>query len=214
MSLKSLQIKIGAIPDGDFGPNTMKKAMEYFKMTPERAAHFFAQTSHESGGFTIFSENLNYSKEGLLNIFKSDFDTNKDRKLSPTEIKVAEMLARKPEQIANFVYANQNGNGGVSSGDGWKFRGRGAIQLTGRSNYEAFSKHLNKPEIITNPDLVATEYSFESAMFFFDKNKLWSICDQGVNKSSILALTKKINGGVNGLDDREIKTYKYYQYVK
>ena len=214
MSLKNLQIKIGAIPDGNFGPNTMKKAMEYFKMTPERAAHFFAQTSHESGGFTTFSENLNYSKDRLLTIFKSDFDTNKDRKLSPTEIKVAEMLARKPEQIANFVYANQNGNGGVASGDGWKFRGRGAIQLTGRSNYEAFSKYLNKPEIMTNPDLVATEYSFESAIFFFDKNKLWSICDKGVNKSSILALTKKINGGINGLDDREIKTYKYYQYVK
>ena len=214
MSLKELQIKIGAKPDGEFGKETLTKAAKHFNLSPVRAAHFFGQVAHETGGFTLFEENLNYSKERLLTIFKSDFDTNKDRKLSPTEIKVAEMLARKPEQIANFVYANQNGNGGVSSGDGWKFRGRGAIQLTGRSNYEAFSKYLNKPEIMTNPDLVATEYSFESAIFFFDKNKLWSICDKGVNKSSILALTKKINGGINGLNDREIKTYKYYQYVK
>ena len=214
MSLKELQIKVGAEPDGEIGKETLTKAAKHFNLSPVRAAHFFGQVAHETGGFTLFEENLNYSKERLLTIFKSDFDTNKDRKLSPTEIKVAEMLARKPEQIANFVYANQNGNGGVASGDGWKFRGRGAIQLTGRSNYEAFSKYLNKPEIMTNPDLVATEYSFESAIFFFDKNKLWSICDQGVNKSSILALTKKINSGVNGLDDREIKTYKYYQYVK
>lgn len=214
MSLKSLQAKIGVNADGVFGPDTMRKAMEFYKLTPLRTAHFFAQTGHESKDFKIFSENLNYSKDRLLTIFKSDFDTNKDRKLSPTEIKVAEMLARKPEQIANFVYANQNGNGGVSSGDGWKFRGRGAIQLTGRSNYESFAKYLNKPEIINNPDLVATEYSFESAMFFFDKNKLWSICDQGVNDATILALTKKINGGTNGLDDRSAKTKKYFGYVK
>lgn len=214
MSLKNLQAKIGVNADGVFGPDTMRKAMEFYKLTPLRTAHFFAQTGHESGDFTLFEENLNYSKERLLTIFKSDFDTNKDRKLSPTEIKVAEMLAKKPEQIANFVYANQNGNGGVSSGDGWKFRGRGAIQLTGRSNYESFAKYLNKPEIMTNPDLVATEYAFESAMFFFNKNKLWSICDQGVNDATILALTKKINGGTNGLDDRSAKTKKYFGYVK
>ena len=214
MSLKNLQIKIGAIPDGNFGPNTMKKAMEYFKMTPERAAHFFAQTSHESGGFTTFSENLNYSKDRLLTIFKSDFDTNKDRKLSPTEIKVAEMLARKPEQIANFVYANQNGNGGVSSGDGWKFRGRGAIQLTGRSNYEEFAKYVRDPKILEDPGLVKTKYAFESALFFFEKHKLWAICDQGVNQKSITSLTKKINGGINGLSDRIALTQKFYNLLK
>ena len=94
------------------------------------------------------------------------------------------------------------GNGDEASGDGWKFRGRGALQLTGKSNYQAFSDYLKKPEIMTNPDLVATEYSFESAIFFFDRNKLWDICDKGVNKDTILALTKRINGGTHGLADR------------
>jgi putative chitinase len=106
------------------------------------------------------------------------------------------------------------GNGAEASGDGWKFRGRGALQLTGKENYKAFSNYLKKPEIMTNPDLVATTYSFESAMFFFDKNKLWSICDQGINDAAILALTKRINGGTHGLEDRNQKTKKYYEYVK
>jgi putative chitinase len=106
------------------------------------------------------------------------------------------------------------GNGDEKSGDGYKFRGRGALQLTGKDNYAAFAKYLGKPEIMTHPDLVATEYSFESAMFFFDKNKLWEICDKGVNDAAILALTKRINGGTHGLEDRTNKTKKYYEYVK
>ena len=204
MSLKSLQTKIGVTADGAFGPGTMKKAMEFYKFTPERAAHFFAQTAHESGNFKAFSENLNYGAKGLLGIFKKYF---------PTEAKALE-YERKPEKIANLVYASRMGNGDEASGDGWKFRGRGALQLTGKSNYQAFSDYLKKPEIMTNPDLVATEFSFESAIFFFDKNKLWDICDKGVSKDTILALTKRINGGTHGLVDREEKTLKYYQWVK
>jgi putative chitinase len=204
MSLKSLQTKIGVTADGAFGPGTMKKAMEFYKFTPERAAHFFAQTAHESGNFKAFSENLNYGAKGLLGIFKKYF---------PTEAKALE-YERKPEKIANLVYGNRMGNGDEASGDGWKFRGRGALQLTGKSNYQAFSDYLKKPEIMTNPDLVATEFSFESAIFFFDKNKLWDICDKGVSKDTILALTKRINGGTHGLADREEKTLKYYQWVK
>ena len=203
MSLKSLQEKIGVTADGAFGPGTMKKAMEFYKLTPVRAAHFFAQTAHETGGFKAFAENLNYSADGLKGIFEKYFPGT-----------LAESYARQPEKIANRVYASRMGNGNEASGDGYKFRGRGALQLTGKDNYKAFSDYLKKPEIMTNPDLVATTYSFESAMFFFDKNKLWSICDQGVNDASILALTKKINGGVNGLADRSEKTKKYYQYVK
>ena len=203
MSLKSLQEKIGVVADGQFGPGTMKKAMEFYKLTPVRAAHFFAQTSHETGGFTIFTENLNYSEEGLKNIFKKYFPGN-----------LNELYARQPQKIANRVYASRMGNSDEKSGDGYKFRGRGALQLTGKENYDAFSDYLKKPEIISNPDLVATTYSFESAMFFFDKNKLWSICDQGVNDASILALTKRINGGTHGLADRSQKTKKYYEYVK
>ena len=106
------------------------------------------------------------------------------------------------------------GNGDEASGDGYKFRGRGALQLTGKDNYKVFSEYLKKPEIMTNPDLVATEYAFESAIFFFDRNKLWDICDKGVNKDTILALTKRINGGTHGLADREEKTLKYYGYLK
>lgn len=203
MSLKSLQQKIGATPDGEFGPGTMKASMQYYKMTPARAAHFFGQTAHETGGFTIFVENLNYSSKGLKETFGKYFPGN-----------LNEMYARNPEKIANHVYANRMGNGDEKSGDGFKFRGRGALQTTGHDNYVAFAQSLNKPEIIQHPDLVATEYSFESAIFFFDKNKLWSICDQGVNDASILALTKRINGGTNGLADRSDKTKKYYQYVK
>jgi len=203
MSLKVLQEKIGVTADGAFGPGTMKKAMEFYKLTPVRAAHFFAQTAHESGGFKAFSENLNYSAEGLQGIFGKYFPGT-----------LEESYARNPEKIANRVYAGRMGNGAEASGDGYKFRGRGALQLTGKENYKAFSDYLKKPEIMTNPDLVATTYSFESAMFFFDKNRLWSICDQGVNDAAILSLTKKINGGTHGLADRSEKTKKYYEYVK
>ena len=203
MSLKSLQAKIGVTADGAFGPGTMKKAMEFYKLTPVRAAHFFAQTAHETGGYKLFSENLNYSAEGLQGIFGKYFPGNLEAS-----------YARNPEKIANRVYASRMGNGNEASGDGWKFRGRGALQLTGKDNYSAFAKYLQKPEIMTHPDLVATEYSFESAMFFFDKNKLWEICDKGINDAAILALTKRINGGTHGLADRSEKTKKYYEYVK
>ena len=203
MSLKSLQEKIGVTADGAFGPGTMKKAMEFYKLTPVRAAHFFAQTAHETGGFKAFSENLNYSAQGLQGIFGKYFPGN-----------LEESYARNPEKIANRVYGSRMGNGDEKSGDGFKFRGRGALQLTGKDNYAAFAKYLGKPEIMTHPDLVATEYSFESAMFFFDKNKLWEICDKGVNDAAILALTKRINGGTHGLEDRTNKTKKYYEYVK
>ena len=106
------------------------------------------------------------------------------------------------------------GNGNEASGDGWKYRGRGALQLTGKANYQAFSTYLNKPEIMDNPDLVATTYAFESAMYFFDKNKLWAMCDQGITDAAILAITKRINGGTNGLEQRNKLTKKYYNYVK
>jgi putative chitinase len=179
--------------------------MSLKKLSPIRAAHFFAQTAHETGGFKAFSENLNYSADGLNKIFPKYFK-NAGRN--------AAEFARNPEKIANIVYASRMGNGDPASGDGWKFRGRGALQLTGKANYEAFAKYLGNNEVMENPDLVATKYAFESAMFFFERNKLWTICDQGINDAAILALTKRINGGTHGLDDRKVKTYKYYNYVK
>jgi len=203
MSLKSLQEKIGTTADGKFGPGTMKAAMAFYKMTPVRAAHFFAQTSHETGGFALFTENLNYSVTSLQAVFGKYFPGN-----------LEESYARQPEKIANRVYGSRMGNGDEASGDGFKYRGRGALQLTGKDNYKAFATYLNKPEIVTTPDLVASTYAFESAIFFFDKNKLWPICDKGINDAAILELTKRINGGTNGLEDRKVKTYKYYEYVK
>ena len=203
MSLKNLQTKIGVTADGAFGPGTLKAAMAYYKMTPVRAAHFFAQTAHETGGFKAFSENLNYSADGLQKIFGKYFPGL-----------LEESYARNPEKIANRVYADRMGNGSESSGDGWNYRGRGALQLTGKANYKAFSDYLKNPLIMEQPDLVAGELAFESAMFFFDKNKLWDICDKGVTKESILALTKRINGGTHGLADREEKTFKYHGFLK
>ncbi len=202
MSLIELQKKIGVTPDGAFGPGTLKAAMRYYKLTPRRAAHFFAQCAHESGNFRAFSENLNYGAKGLRGIF---------RKYFPTDA-MARAYERQPKKIANRVYASRMGNGPEMSGEGFAYKGRGALQLTGKANYQAFANYINRPDIMTNPDLVATELAFESALWFFDKNKLWAICDQGVNDAAILALTKRINGGTHGLDDRKAKTKKFYSW--
>jgi len=200
MSLKSLQQKIGVTADGSWGPGTLRAAAAFYKLSPARAAHFFGQTAHETGGFKAFSENLNYGAKGLRGIFGKYF----------TSDALALQYERKPERIANRVYANRMGNGPEASGDGWKYRGRGALQLTGKDNYLAFSKYCNRPDVMTNPDLVATELAFESAMFFFERNKLWSICDQGVTDAAILSISKKVNGGTHGLEDRKNKTKTYY----
>ena len=202
MSLIKLQEKIGVKTDGSFGPATLKAAMTYFKMTPERAAHFFGQTAHETGGYVAFIENLNYSAKGLVGTFGKYFNAT-----------TAEQYARQPVKIASKVYADRMGNGNEASQEGWLFRGRGALQTTGKGNYKAFSEHLGNPEILTNPDLVANEFSFESAIFFFDKNKLWNIADKGVNDATILAITKRINGGTNGLKDRILLTKRYYSWL-
>ena len=203
MSLVNLQKKIGVTADGAFGPGTLKAAAAFYKLSPNRAAHFFAQTAHESGGFKAFSENLNYSAKGLRGIFGKYFQTDA----------IAKAYERQPQRIANRAYANRMGNGDEASGEGWLFRGRGSLQLTGKFNFKAFSDYIGRPDVMTNPDLVATELAFESALWFFDKNKLWSICDQGVNDAAILALTKRINGGTHGLDDRKLKTKKYASWL-
>jgi putative chitinase len=199
MSLQHLQEKVGVSADGVFGPGTLRAAMSHYKLTPIRAAHFFAQCAHESGNFKAFSENLNYGAKGLLGVFKKYF---------PDEA-TALRYERKPEMIANRVYANRMGNGDEASGDGWKYRGRGAIQLTGKNNYQAFTNYINDSEVMSNPDVVASKYSFESALFFFESNRLWSICDKGVSDAVILELTRRINGGTHGLEDRNEKTKRY-----
>tara|TARA_B100000508_G_scaffold104029_1_gene82334 strand:- start:1356 stop:2066 length:711 start_codon:yes stop_codon:yes gene_type:complete len=204
MSLIEFQRKIGVNADGAFGKVTLNAAARYYEMSNERAAHFFAQCGHESGGFRLFSENLNYSKSGLRRVF---------RKYFPTDA-LAAQYARKPEMIANRVYGNRMGNGNEQSGEGWKYRGRGAIQLTGKNNYTGFSRYMKDPKILSDPDIVATQYSFESAMYYFNENNLWAIADRGINDSTIRTITKRINGGYNGLADRISKTHKFYKWLE
>lgn len=176
--------------------------------TPLRLAHFFAQIDHESSGGKRLEENLNYSKDGLLKIFKSDFDTNKDKKLSQNEIKLAEMLAKKPEQIANFVYANQNGNGGVNSGDGWRYRGRGYIHTTGRGNYRDLSQDTGI-DFVSNPDLLTQEANaMISAVWFWNERGLNRFAD----KNDIEKITRIVNGGLNGFEHRKELFEHYANY--
>jgi putative chitinase len=164
--------------------------------TPHRVAAFLAQCGHESGGWTVFEENLNYSAQGLNGIFKKYFPT----------LESAQPYARKPEMIANKVYGGRMGNGPESSGDGYKYRGRGPIQLTGAANYKAFAQEMfdDWQNLYDNPDWVTSDRDFAlmSAIWFWNKNKLNVQADSG----DIKLMTKKINGGYIGLEDR-IKHY-------
>ncbi len=213
--LQQLQQNSGVKPDGDFGKITFLAATKYLKITTlQRGAHFFAQVGHETGNFDIYLENLNYrSAESLATVFKTDFDLNKDHVISPQELEFAKKYVGKPEAIANFVYANQNGNGDEKSGDGWKFKGRGALQLTGRANYLLFSQFIKDPEVMTNPDLVATKYAFESAMFYFTRFGLWKECDKGFGIPTITKISKLVNGSNKGLQERIQLTLKYSEYI-
>jgi putative chitinase len=197
--LAALQSKCGIAADGKWGPGTYKAARDFFKLSNNQAAHFFGQCAHESGGFNVFSENLNYSDKGLNGIFKKYFPT----------IASTAGYARKPEKIANKVYANRMGNGPEASGDGWKYRGRGPIQLTGKANYTAFAADIGRHDVLTNPDLVVGELAFESALWFFRKNGLLAVADKGVTDAVITQITKRVNGGTHGLDDRLKKTKQY-----
>jgi putative chitinase len=142
----------------------------------------------------------------MLEIFKYDFDSNRDKIISESERKKAKSIVGNQVAIGNFVYANQNGNGNEASGDGYNFRGRGYIQLTGRSNYAKFDAFV-EDDVMANPDLVATKYPLMSAAFFFKNANLWSVCDKGDSDSVVKSVTLKVNGGYNGLADR-IKIFR------
>jgi putative chitinase len=191
----------GHVPDAVIAqiPDTAAK----FNITNTlRLAHFLAQCGHESGGFNAVSENLNYSADGLVKIFGKYFNAT-----------TAIGYARNPEKIANKVYSSRMGNGDEASGEGWKFRGRGYIQLTGKSNYSLFDKTV-EDDILAKPELVATKYPLASAAFFFNNNNLWLICDKGFDDATVTAVTKRVNGGTIGLPDR-IKHFKeYYTLLK
>jgi putative chitinase len=191
----------GHIPDGVIAqiPDTSAR----FGITNNlRLAHFLSQCGHESGGFKAVRENLNYSAKGLVGIFKKYF--------SPT---LAVAYERQPDKIANRVYAGRMGNGDEHSGDGYKYRGRGYIQLTGKENYTRFDTTVTE-NIIADPDLVATKYPLASAAFFFNSNKLWAICDRGATPEVVTAVTKRVNGGTIGLADRNKHFNEYYNLLK
>jgi putative chitinase len=169
--------------------------------TPLRLAHFLAQCGHESGGFKATQENLNYSAKGLAGIFKKYF---------PTEAAAAP-YARQPQKIASKVYGGRMGNGPESTGEGYKFRGRGYIQLTGKENYTAFGKSIGE-DMVANPDMVASTYALLSAAWFFSKNGLHKIADEGASDVVVTKITKRVNGGTIGLPDR-IKHFKEYYHL-
>jgi putative chitinase len=177
---------------------------KYELTTKLRIAHFMAQIEHESGLKPI-SENLNYSAKRMLEIFKSDFDTNRDKWLSPKEKEKVLSLLGHPDRIANFVYANQNGNGDEASGEGWKYRGRGFLQITGKENY--FHLLIDTDlDVIRNPDLLLEEpNAIISALWFWDIKGLNKIAD----KNDIITITKRINGGLNGIEHRKELLKKY-----
>ena len=191
----------GHIPDTVLAQ--IPSVMEKFKIdTPLELAHFLAQCGHESGNFKAVSENLNYSADGLKKIFPKYFPGN-----------LNESYARKPEAIASRVYASRMGNGDEASKEGFKFRGRGYIQLTGKANYAEFDKFV-EDDILANPDLVATKYPLLSAAWFFSKNKLNEIASKGADDATVTAVTKRVNGGTIGLADR-IKHFKeFYSLLK
>ena len=171
---------------------------EYEITTPQRVAAFLAQCAHESGGFVFLKENLNYKAASLRRVFPKYFPDDA----------IAARYAGKAEMIANRVYANRMGNGDEASGDGWRYCGRGLIQLTGKNNYTFFAGSLDIPVEEASEYLQTFEGAVQSACFFWEQNKLNQWADAG----DILTLTKRINGGVIGLEDR-VKHYNHALHI-
>lgn len=171
--------------------------------TPERVAGFLAQTFHESLDYTVLEENLYYSAAGLRKTFPKYFKS----------VASASSYAKKPQKIANYVYGNRMGNGSPASGDGYKFRGRGPIQVTGKNNYTLCSKFLfNDLRLITDPDLILKDKKvcIMSACWYWSYRNINKYCD----KKDIVNMTIAINGGTNGLSDRKVRFNKYLTILK
>ena len=184
----------GHIPDGVLAQ--IPSVMEKFKIdTPLELAHFLAQCGHESGGFTAIKENLNYKAESLMKLFSKYFP----------DINTAKAYEKKPEKIANRIYADRMGNGNEASGDGYKYRGRGLIQLTGKTNYSWFAASLEISPEEAAEYTQTFEGAAQSACWFWETNKL----NQWADKGDILTMTKRINGGTIGLEDRK----KHYEHA-
>lgn len=201
--IKQYQADNGLLADGILGKNTLQHLQQKLGIdSDESMAHLIGQIAVESAYFTTSKENLNYSTAGLLKTFGKYFKTE------------AETLgyAKNPIKIASKVYANRFGNGSESTLDGWKYSGKGGIQLTFKANYEAFGASLGV-DLVKKPELVATDYFFEVAKWFFDHNKIWKLTTT-VDKESIINVSKKVNGGLHGIDERIEQTNKYYLMLK
>ena len=171
----------GIVPDAVIAqiPETARR----FGITTNlRLAHFLAQCALESGVFKATEEKLGYSAQRLMQVFPKYF-----KGVNPAA------YANNPVKIGNRVYANRMGNGDEASGDGYKFRGRGYIQLTGRNNYTSFTKFIGD-DCVANPDLVATKHPLASAGFFFNSNNIWQVCDKGADDATVLAVSIRVNG--------------------
>ena len=201
-ALKLLQEKCGCSPDGSFGPNTARGIVKHYELSPERGAHLIGQVIHESGSFKLTRENLNYSVESMMRVWPSRFPTKES----------AEPYARNPKALAENVYFGRMGNDSKEKAS--LYIGRGFLQLTGYDNVKAFASDMGKHEVMTDPSLLEEDYAMDTAIWFFQKNNLWKICDEGVNDDTVKRLTRKINGGYTGLDHRIKETNKVYEWVK
>jgi putative chitinase len=176
--------------------------------TPHRLAHFLGQCAEESGNFQQVFENLNYSATALMRTFRRHFPTQE----------IAQQYARQPERIANLVYADASRShsgrlGNVLPGDGWKYRGRGYIQLTGKNNYAAFNRFV--PEnILDAPDLVATQYPLLSAAWFWEVRNINGVADRGISDDVITSVTRVVNGGTHGLQPRIQYTKRFFNQLQ
>jgi putative chitinase len=199
-AMKALQAKVGVTADGAFGPNTARAIAKHYDLSPVRAAHLLGQASHESGGFTITRENLNYSPEGMCRVWPSRFKTVEEAK------PYARNPKRWPTRFTPAAWAMARAKGHI-------YIGRGFLQLTGKDNYKAFASDMRVPEIMQDPSLVETDYAFETALWFFEKNNLFAIADKGVNDDTIKQITKRVNGGYIGLDHRMKETQKIWSWL-
>ena len=201
-AMERLQEKIGSTPDGAFGPNTARAIAKFYELTRERGAHLLGQAAHESANFTLTKENLNYSVASMMRVWQSRFPT-KDS---------AEPYARNPKALAEKVYFDRMGNDTKEKAS--LYIGRGFLQLTGFRNHKSFAADMALPEVLEDPSLLETEYAFETALWFFKRNDLFKIADDGVDNETIKKITKRVNGGYHGLEDRINKTKKIFNYLK
>jgi putative chitinase len=199
MDIKIENLK-GHVPEAVYS-QIMDTVVDFELNTPLRLAHFLGQCSHESGGFNVTQEKLNYSAERLKKIFPKYFPET-----------LSESYARQPEKIASRVYGGRMGNGDESTKEGYKFRGRGYIQLTGKNNYKSFGESIDV-DVITNPDIVSSKYPLLSAAWYFNTNGLHKIADTGSTDDVVTKITKRINGGTIGVPERIVEFKKFYELL-